>query len=90
MSTKITAPDNATETVRTFGNVKWFDDIKGYGFIVEANSNREVFVHWKDITQEKVPGQPRPRVSLEEGQQVEMTVVEEDKGPKAYSVVMLD
>lgn len=31
------------------GKVKWFNSQKGYGFIVESESGKEIFVHFKDI-----------------------------------------
>ena len=31
------------------GRVKWFDDKKGYGFIVSQELDKEVFVHYSEI-----------------------------------------
>ena len=31
------------------GNVKWFDATKGYGFIKDSNSQKEVFVHISEV-----------------------------------------
>lgn len=63
------------------GTVKWFNNTKGFGFI-ERSEGDDVFVHYSDITGDGFR-------SLNQGQQVEFTVVEGDKGPKAQSVVVV-
>lgn len=65
-----------TERIR--GSVKWFNNVKGYGFI-EREGGSDVFVHYSAI---KMDGYR----SLVEGQQVEFTVVEGEKGPQAQDV----
>ena len=61
------------------GTVKWFNDEKGYGFIT-LEGERDVFVHFRAISMEG-------RKSLREGQQVEFTIGEGQKGPQAENVV---
>ena len=34
---------------RENGHVKWFNEKKGFGFIVNSNSGDDIFVHYKDI-----------------------------------------
>jgi len=63
------------------GTVKWFNATKGYGFI-EREEGEDVFVHYSGILQEGFK-------SLNEGQQVEFSVVEGDKGLQATDVVIL-
>ena len=63
------------------GNVKWFDEKKGYGFI-EREEGEDVFVHFSEIQQDGFK-------NLEEGQEVEFEVVEGDKGLQAENVVTL-
>ncbi|GAB6138181.1 cold-shock protein [Halanaerobaculum tunisiense] len=63
------------------GNVKWFDEKKGYGFI-EREEGDDVFVHFSAIEEEGFK-------TLEDGQAVEFEVVEGDRGPQAEDVVKL-
>jgi CspA family cold shock protein len=64
---------------RETGTVKWFNDSKGFGFI-ERESGGDVFVHHTAIQGEGFR-------SLSDGQQVEFTVVQGQKGPAAENVV---
>jgi CspA family cold shock protein len=64
---------------RETGSVKWFNGTKGYGFITRDKGG-DVFVHFSAIRAEGYR-------SLEEGQKVEFTVTEGDKGPQAQDVV---
>ena len=68
-------------TTRLTGNVKWFNDAKGYGFI-QCAGGADVFVHYRAIRGEG-------HRSLAEGQQVEYTQVKGDKGLQAEDVVGL-
>jgi len=70
-------------TERETGTVKWFDAAKGYGFIELDHHGGEIFVHQSSIKSSE------PYDSLEEGQRVEFTVVQENKGPKAEDVIVL-
>ena len=64
---------------RETGTVKWFDNAKGFGFIVRESGD-DVFVHFSSIRGEGYR-------SLEEGQQVEFEVVQGQKGPQAQDVI---
>lgn len=64
---------------RETGTVKWFNAGKGYGFI-ERDSGGDVFVHHSDIV---AAGSFR---SLDEGQRVEFSVIQGEKGPRAQEV----
>ncbi|MFA4980994.1 MAG: cold shock domain-containing protein [Candidatus Omnitrophota bacterium] len=63
------------------GKVKWFSNEKGYGFITPENGN-DVFVHHTSIQGEGYK-------SLEEGQDVELDIVQGPKGEQAANVVKL-
>lgn len=60
------------------GTVKWFNAVKGFGFI-EVDGEDDVFVHWSKI---KCDGYK----TLEDGQAVEFDVVTGDKGREAQEV----
>ncbi len=66
---------------RELGTVKWFEDSKGYGFI-KRDGGGDVFVHSSAIQMEG-------RRTLERGQRVEFSVVQDSRGPKASRVVPL-
>jgi len=63
----------------TTGTVKWFNDAKGFGFI-EQESGPDVFAHFSAITGDG-------HKSLAEGQKVEFTVTQGQKGPQAENIV---
>ena len=63
---------------RETGTVKWFNDAKGFGFI-EREGGADVFVHYSSIRGEGFK-------SLQEGQKVEFTVGQGQKGPQAIDV----
>ena len=65
----------------TTGTVKWFNDAKGFGFI-EQESGPDVFAHFSAITGDG-------HKSLAEGQKVEFTVTQGDKGPQAENIVAI-
>lgn len=63
---------------RETGTVKWFNDAKGYGFILREQGE-DVFVHYSAIRGEG-------HRSLKEGQRVEFAVTEGQKGLQAEDV----
>lgn len=64
---------------REQGTVKWFNEQKGYGFIAR-DAGGDVFVHYSAIT-----GQRGFR-TLNEGDRVEFTIEQGQKGPAAADV----
>ena len=63
------------------GTVKWFNDSKGFGFI-EQQSGPDVFAHFSAISGSGFK-------TLAEGQKVEFTVSQGEKGPQAENIVAL-
>ena len=60
------------------GTVKFFNESKGFGFIVEADSNTEYFVHVSGLID-----------SISEGDEVEFELKEGRKGMNAVNVRVL-
>lgn len=73
------APQNYDMTNRDTGTVKWFNTSKGFGFI-SRDSGDDIFVHFRAIRGEG------HRV-LVEGQRVEFSVMNRDKGLQAEDVI---
>ncbi|NNF15200.1 MAG: cold-shock protein [Gammaproteobacteria bacterium] len=65
----------------TTGTVKWFNETKGFGFI-EQESGPDVFAHFNAIVGSGFK-------TLTEGQKVEFTVTEGQKGLQAENIVPL-
>ncbi|MGX7196662.1 cold-shock protein [Enterococcus olivae] len=63
------------------GTVKWFNNEKGFGFLTVEGGD-DVFVHFSAIQGDGFK-------SLEEGQEVEFTIVEGARGPQAAEVTKL-
>lgn len=58
------------------GTVKFFNESKGFGFIVPEDGGKDVFVHVNGLTTD----------SINEGDEVEFDVEEGRKGPNAVNV----
>jgi CspA family cold shock protein len=64
------------------GTVKWFNEGKGFGFIVQDDGKADVFCHHTVI-------QAEGRRTLTEGQKVEFEVVQGPKGLQAQNLRIL-
>lgn len=63
----------------TIGTVKWFDNVKGYGFIVADRGGPDIFVHYTSIDGDGYR-------NLVEGDSVSFDLVDNGKGPQAKQV----
>lgn len=64
------------------GTVKWFNESKGYGFIERESGQGDIFVHYSAISGDGFR-------TLNEGDRVEYSVTQGQKGPAAADVVKL-
>jgi len=65
--------------MKNSGIVKWFNRLKGYGFIYPDKGEQEVFVHYSAIEGEGYR-------NLYEGEKVDFDQVDKGKGPQAQNV----
>jgi CspA family cold shock protein len=66
------------------GTVKWFNSVKGYGFIQPSDGSRDAFVHISAVERAGLD-------SLREGQKVEYDLVPGQNGKSsAENLVALD
>jgi cold shock protein len=61
------------------GTVKFFNQAKGFGFIKDDSSQKDVFVHVSGLIDE-----------IQENDRVSYKVVEDKKGSKAIEVKLID
>lgn len=61
------------------GNVKWFNDQKGFGFIVPEGGGKDIFVHYSSIDMKGFK-------TLAEGEAVEFIIEDGPKGKQAGKV----
>lgn len=66
---------------RVQGTVKWFNDQKGYGFLSQTGG-KDVFVHHSAI-------QSEGHRTLNEGDRVEFSIEQGQRGPAAANVVKI-
>jgi cold shock domain protein CspD len=64
------------------GTVKWFNNAKGYGFILAEDGDTDIFAHFSAITMEGYK-------TLKAGQEVLFDIVEGDKGLHAAEITPL-
>ena len=74
------SPPATANGTRLYGNVKWFNRAKGYGFI-HCDDEREVFVHHRNL-------RGGERQALQDGERVSFHIVERSRGPQAEDVAV--
>ena len=73
---------NADETaIDLTGRVKWFDGVRGFGFVASDDFGKDVFIH---VTTLGAAGASR----ISEGQPVTMRVVETQRGREAIAITL--
>ena len=64
--------------VRLTGKVKFYNEAKGYGFVIVDHSNEEIFIHGTEL-----------KDTINKGDYVQFGVKETKKGRQAISVQLL-
>ncbi|MGY5002839.1 transcription antiterminator/RNA stability regulator CspE [Streptomyces griseus] len=62
------------------GQVKWFNESKGFGFITPSDGSKDIFVHFSAI-------EGNGFKTLAEGQNVEFEIQDGQQGQSAVNVV---
>ena len=65
------------------GKVKWFNNAKGYGFIVASETEEDLFAHYSSIQMEGYK-------TLKAGQAVTFDTIKVDKGTHAINIQLED
>ena len=65
------------------GRVKWFNNAKGYGFILPDDSDEDFFAHYSSIQMEGYK-------TLKAGQPVSFETLQGPKGTHAINIVPLE
>ena len=69
-------------TIEETGTVKWYNPMKGFGFIVADRGGKDIFVHASALERSGIMG-------LAEEQRVAVDVAEGKKGPEAVSLRLI-
>lgn len=65
------------------GRIKWFNTVKGYGFIISEENNKDVFLHISQL--EKIGFR-----SLKDGQRVSFEIYDDKGRTAAGDIKILD
>lgn len=87
-------------SLRQQGKVKWWNQEKGFGFIIPDTGKDDLFVHFKDVLlneeetkidndKKNLKGKKFKFIALAKGQRVSYLVELKAKGPRAIGVKLL-
>lgn len=62
------------------GKVKWFSNVKGYGFLQKEGDTQDIFIHYSSIQGEGYK-------TLKDAEEVTFDIAQGAKGPQATNVV---
>ena len=75
--------DNGSTGVKATGKVKWFNNAKGYGFILPDDGGDDLFAHYSSIEMDGYK-------TLKAGQAVSFEMIDGPKGTHAVNVSPLE
>ncbi len=75
-------PPTDQATVEESGTVKWYNAMKGFGFIASDRGGKDIFVHASALERSGITG-------LTEGQRVAVDVIDGRKGPEATGLRLI-
>ncbi len=75
-------PPNDQAAVEDVGTVKWYNAMKGFGFIASDRGGKDIFVHASALERAGITG-------LTEGQRVAVDVIDGRKGPEAAGLRLI-
>src|SRR3984893_12777579 len=75
-------PPTDRAAVEESGTVKWYNAVKGFGFIASDRGGKDIFVHASALERAGIPG-------LTEGQRVSVDVIDGRKGPEAAGLRLI-
>ena len=73
-----------TEKELKYGEVVWFNDKRGFGFVKPEGESEDLFAHYTNVVAE--PGKFR---TLTAGQRVSFSIGQNNNGPQAEQIVVL-
>lgn len=65
------------------GTVKWWNDSKGFGFLIPSDGGKDVFAHYTELRMDGFK-------TLIEGQAVEFELKVSERGPEAKNIKLLE